>query len=101
VFALLAYTRTPRQGVAAIGAVLLQHLLACKCFGRYRGLGKVESHLTGGPPRRYQNKDNLHAKRSAKQLPLWQGWAKLKDFWMCQSPLYARIQEGNRAKLPT
>jgi hypothetical protein len=32
------------------------------------GLGKVESHPTGGPPRRYRNKDNLHAKRSAKQL---------------------------------
>ena len=36
--------------------------------GRYRRLGKAQSHLEEGPPTRYQNKANLHAKRSAKRL---------------------------------
>jgi hypothetical protein len=35
-------------------------------FGRYRPLGKAQSHLQGGPPTRCQNRANLHAKRSAK-----------------------------------
>ena len=29
-------------------------------FGRYRPLGKGQSHLQGVPPTRYQNKANLH-----------------------------------------
>jgi hypothetical protein len=37
-------------------------------FGRYSPLGKAQSHLQGCAPRRYRNKANLHAKRSAKQL---------------------------------
>jgi|SRR5271154_1599538 len=43
----------------------------CLRFGRYRPLGKAQSHLQGGPPTRYRNKANLNAKRSAKQLQ-WQ-----------------------------
>jgi hypothetical protein len=66
----------PKQDVLAwhLGAKVCRKvckficLFICCSFGRYRGLGKVESHLTGGPSRRYQNKDNLHAKRSAKQV---------------------------------
>jgi hypothetical protein len=48
----------------------------CCSFGRYRPLGKAQSHLQGGPPTRYQNKVNLHAKRSAKQLQ----WGKVGHF---------------------
>src|SRR5271156_1133143 len=40
----------------------------CCSFGRYRPSDKAQSHLQGCPPTRYQNKDNLHATRSAKQL---------------------------------
>jgi hypothetical protein len=52
----------------------------CFSLGRYRPLGKSQSHLQGCAPRRYQNKANLHARRSAKQLQYlgsYRNWRRL------------------------
>ena len=66
-------TTLPNQHVLAqaVGAKVCRKLCKFIClpiclrFGRYSPLGKAQGHLQGRAPSRYQNKANLHTKRSA------------------------------------